>query len=1008
MIIGSPIANRLRAEVEGTIGFFANTVVFRNDLSGRPTFRELLGRVRQAANNVYAYQDVPFDSVVNAVLADRPAVQNPMFQVMLAAQRMPDALLALDGIDVQPRTLDNGTAKFDLLLELQERPSGADFRLEYSTDLFDPSTAERMRSHLLTLLAGIADSPDAHIDEYTLMTPEERRLVVETFNDTKVDYPDVLLHDLIVEQAARTPHAIALECEGRTMTFEALDRESNQLAHYLRDAGVGPNKFVAVCLDRSPELIVALDGTLKAGGAYVPLDPDYPAERLRFMMQDSNAPVLITTAALAERIGLQAPHVLLIDQDTAWRQGPTSKPDVAMTPGDLAYMIYTSGSTGRPKGAPNSHRNIVNRLFWQRDKFDVVDQRTIIVQKTPISFDVSVPELFLPLMTGARMVLARPGGHRDPAYMLDLLEASGATMVHFVPSMLRVFLDQSDLHRAHKVQHVSCTGEALAADLRELFMSKFSCGLHNLYGPTEAAVEVTHWDARLPCNTPTVPIGTPFPNTQIYILDNLGAPTPIGVPGELFIGGIQVGQGYHERPELTAERFVADPFSSSPEARLYKTGDLCRYLPNGAIEFLGRLDHQVKLRGFRVELGEIESTLKSHESVRDVVLTALDDPEHGQRLVAYIVARQDGDDTSQGETLRTEHVNEWEGVWDQIYTQRTEPEDPTFNIIGWNSHYNHAPLPEEDMREWVEQTVSRIAALEPRRVWEIGCGTGLLLFRLAERCETYLGTDHSETVLQSLAPHVANMPQVHLRHAAAHEAPVDSLQYRHGQFDTVILNSVAQYFPSADYLLSVIDTGVAALRDGGSFYLGDVRNLVLLETFHTSVQLFQAPDDLPVTALRERVQRAVGQEQELLLDPEFFTALPRRNPRITSVEIQVKNASADNELTRFRYDVVLRIGGAPRVEPVFAPALTVSADETALLRWMTEVEAHGDRQPTQMRDVPHLRLLPHHLAVELMQSSDAPTTVGELKRAVARRALAGIDPARLWSCLLYTSPSPRD
>ena len=528
-----------------------------------------------------------------------------------------------------------------------------------------------------------------------------------------------------------------------------------------------------------------------------------------------------------------------------------------MTPGDLAYMIYTSGSTGRPKGALNAHRGIVNRLFWMRDKFGV-DERTVIVQKTPISFDVSVPELFLPLVTGARMVLARPGGHRDPAYMLELLETSrrddGALRA---VDAARVPRSERAAPRAQGAARLlqrrsacprtcaSCSCASSPASRSAQSVRTDRSGRRS--DALGRAAAVRHADR---------PIGTPLPNTQIYILDALGAPTPLGVPGELFIGGVQVGQGYHERPELTAERFVADPFSSSPDARLYKTGDLCRFLPNGAIEFLGRLDHQVKLRGFRVELGEIESTLKSHESVRDVVLTALDDPEHGQRLVAYIVARQDGDETSQGETLRTEHVNEWEGVWDQIYTQRTEPEDPSFNIIGWNSNYTQEPLPEEEMREWVEQTVSRIAALEPRRVWEIGCGTGLLLFRLAGRCETYLGTDHSVTVLQSLAPHVANMPQVHLRHAAAHEAPVDSLQYRHGQFDTVILNSVAQYFPSADYLLSVIDTGVAALRDGGSFYLGDVRNLLLLETFHTSVQLFQAPDDLPVTALRERVQRA--------------------------------------------------------------------------------------------------------------------------------------------------------
>jgi amino acid adenylation domain-containing protein len=1004
VLIGSPIANRLRAEVEATIGFFANTVVFRSDLSGRPTFRELLGRVRQTANGVYAHQDVPFDYVVNAVQPER-RTQNPMFQVMLAAQVLPDAMLAFDGIDVQPRVVDNGSAKFDLLVELQERPSGTDVRLEYSTDLFEPATAERMRSHLVTLLDSIAESADVRIDEYALMSADERRLVVETFNATAVDYPaEALLHEMIEAQVARTPRAIALECEGQTLTFEALDCQANQLAHHLREAGVDRNQVVAICLERSLDLIVALCATLKAGGAYVPLDPDYPIERLRFMVHDANAPVLITTAALSERLGLQAPRVLLIDREAEeWRKRPAAKPDVAIAPDDLAYMIYTSGSTGRPKGARNAHRGICNRLAWMRDEYGV-DERAVIVQKTPVSFDVSVWELFLPLLTGARMVLARPGGHRDPAYLLELFETSGVTMAHFVPSMLRVFLDQNDLQRASRLRHVICSGEALPVDLRETFFRSYRCGLHNLYGPTEAAVDVTYWDARQPCDTPTVPIGRPVANTQIYILDALGSPTPLGVPGELFIGGIQVGAGYHNRPELTAERFVDDPFSATPGARLYRTGDLCRYLPDGAIEFLGRLDHQVKLRGFRVELGEIESTLKSHESVREVVLTSLDDPQHGQRLVAYVVARQDGEETSHTDALRTEHVNEWEGVWDQIYRQRTTPDDPTFNIIGWNNSYSRTPFPDEEMREWVAQTVTRITSLEPRRVWEIGCGTGLLLFRLAPLCETYLGTDHSVTVLQSLAPYVASMPQVHLQRSPAHEAPADSLPYRQGQFDTVILNSVAQYFPSADYLLSVIDTGIAALRDGGAFYLGDIRNLVQLEAFHTSIQLFQAPDDLPVTSLRERVQRAIAQEQELVLHPEFFTSLPRRNPRVTSVEILVKNGRSDNELTRFRYDVILRVGGAPDAEPSQWTTAPASVDERSIEQWVADVQASGETGSVRMRDVPNRRVLVHQRAVELMESSDAPSTVGELKRALARRPFQGVDPERVWSA---TAAIPR-
>ncbi|MFN2446674.1 MAG: amino acid adenylation domain-containing protein [Vicinamibacterales bacterium] len=989
ILIGSPIANRLRPELEGCIGFFANTVVFRADVSGHPSFRDLVGRLRKVGSGVYAHQDVPFDHVVRAVQTDRGS-QNPLFQVMLAAQRLPDTLLALRDVVVEPIPVDNGSAKFDLLVELQERSSGTDVRFEFSEDLFDRSTAERMKTHFATLLAAVVANPDTTIDRHELIDAAERDLILHGFNNTKVDYPgDALLHTMIESQVARTPSAIAVECEGRTLTFAELDRRANALAQRLRRTSMGVESFVAICLDRSVELIVGLYATLKAGGAYVPLDPDYPVERLKFMLQDADPSIVLTTKAHADRLNLATRHVIYLEADAPPSETGEDKPPELVSPDHLAYMIYTSGSTGRPKGALNTHRAICNRLAWMRDQY-AVGPSSVILQKTPISFDVSVWELFLPLLTGARMVLAKPAGHRDPAYLLDTIESRGITMAHFVPSMLRAFLEQRDVERAASLKHVVCSGEALPADLRTQFLSRLTCGLENLYGPTEAAVDVTFWDCRQPLPSSAVPIGKPVANTRIYVLDANRQPTPIGVAGELYIGGVQVGRGYHERPDLTAERFVSDPFSGDQKARLYKTGDLCRFLPSGAVEFLGRLDDQVKIRGFRIELGEIESTLLAHPSVREAVVTALDDTEQGKRLVAYIIPEmgEASVDESSG-ALDREQLSEWEGVWNHIYAQAEAARDQTFNIIGWNDSYTRTPFSDEEMRDWVEATVARIRALAPTRVWEIGCGTGLILHRVAPGCTEYLGTDHSGTVVEALDRQVAGvLPQVRIARCAAHEPPPGLTQ----RFDLVILNSVAQYFPTVDYLLNVLELAVSSVRDGGTVFLGDIRNLQLLDAFHASVQTYQASDETPVKALAERVRRAVTQDQELVVHPELFAALPRRLPRIHEVEINLKRGSHLNELTRFRYDVVLRVGGGRRAG---TPALEASEDigGVAIGRWLRALDARGGT----ISDLPNARVQSECLLSKLLQSSDAPSTVGELRRTSANRSLRGIEPEALFA-----------
>ena len=449
------------------------------------------------------------------------------------------------------------------------------------------------------------------------------------------------LHRLIERQATLASQSVALEFEGRELTYAALNRRANQLARVLRRRGVGPDGLVGVFAERSFEMVVALLAVLKAGGAYVPLDPSYPAERLAHMLEDARAPLVLAQPHLESRLPAQLAETLLLDSSREAYGGEAGEDleDVG-TPLDLAYVIFTSGSTGRPKGAMNTHRGIYNRLLWMQEEYGLTGNDRVL-QKTPFSFDVSVWEFFWPLLTGARLVIARPEGHRDTAYLVRLIRDSKITTLHFVPSMLRVLLEEQRVEACGSLRRVICSGEALPRELQEHFFARLpGVELHNLYGPTEAAVDVTYWACRQGDDRLTVPIGRPVANTQIYVLDGRMQPVPVGVAGELVIGGVQVGRGYVGRDDLTAERFVPDPFSNAPGARLYKTGDLARHLADGVIEYLGRLDYQVKIRGQRIELGEIEAMLNKHVGVGQSVVMAREDTPGDQRLVAYVVARQ--------------------------------------------------------------------------------------------------------------------------------------------------------------------------------------------------------------------------------------------------------------------------------------------------------------------------------------------------------------------------------
>ena len=660
--IGTPVSGRSLREFERGIGYFVNPVIISAPIESRATFRQHLAGIRDAIIAAQEYGDFPFIEIVRRLRPERDPGRTPLFQVMLnlikttqvgvaghILHSSSSAELRLGSLELEAFPLDQQEAQFDLDLTLLDTGGSMPASLSYNVDLFEGSTVARMAEHLVVLLSAAISNPDLPISDLPLLTPQEESKVLVEWNATAKTYPDTTMHRLIERQIERTPQATALVFEKRTMSYQELNRRANQLAHYLRARGVGPDTLVAVLMERSFEMVIALLGILKAGGAYVPIDGGYPVERQLYMIRDAEAPVILTQAKFADLVSTAESHVVVIDE--SWRQFdklPGENLADGAQSGNLAYVIYTSGSTGNPKGAMNTHRGICNRLLWMQDQYQLTGS-DVVLHKTPFSFDVSVWEFFWPLMTGARMVIARPEGHKDPVYLAGLIHEEGVTTLHFVPSMLRVFLQVDAVGECTSLRRIICSGEALPYELQERFFSLVNADLHNLYGPTEAAVDVTYWECQRSSVLRTVPIGRPVANTQIYILDGNMRPAPIGVPGELYIGGVQVGSGYWKRPDLTEQRFVPDPFCRG--GRLYRTGDQARWLSEGVIEYLGRLDQQVKIRGFRIELGEIESALSEDPRVKEAVVAMHEDAAGEKRLIAYLSCR-DGEVPESSE-LRT-------------------------------------------------------------------------------------------------------------------------------------------------------------------------------------------------------------------------------------------------------------------------------------------------------------------------------------------------------------------
>jgi len=1016
IIVGSPTASRSRPEFAHVAGYFVDMVALRCDLADNPPFRALLQRMSQNVLAALEHQDLPFPLLVERLQVERDPSRSPVFQVVFALQNFPHWALQrisdkqeqvavspfgvisptetgsrylLGDVVLEAMPLEQQYARFDLELEMVEIDGALSGWFQYNADLFEPGAIQTMVDHFEALLQAITASPERRVKDIGFLGETERHRLVVAWNRTATHIPDRCVHELFEEEADRSPDAAALEFRGRPIAYGALNRAANRVAHWLNARGIGRESAVGVCAERAPEAIVGILGVLKAGGAYVPIDPDDPPRRLERLMRSAGVSIVLGTEGSAARLTRPGVETLCLDTPAGLLAAqPDSNPKNHASPGNLAYIMFTSGSTGSPKGVCVEHRSIVRLV--RNTNYARFGREERFLHFAPLSFDASTFEIWGSLLNGARLVIF-------PEAKATLEELGAAIQRHRITTLwltAGLFHQMVDLQldAFGSVHQLLAGGDVLSVPhVRRVLERWPQCRMINGYGPTETTTFACCHRASTPFSLPSVPIGRPISNTTLYILDSGLNPVPVGIVGSLYIGGSGVARGYLNDPALTAASFLPHPLSERPAERLYRTGDLARYRSDGSIEFCGREDSQVKVRGFRIETSEIEAALQQHPGVREAKVVARADESGDKRLAAYVVPEPAPRRDSMPADAYRENTEQWRLLYDELYAAPAPGDAPAFNITGWVSSYTNEPIPAQEMREQVDRTVERLLALPHDDVLEIGCGTGLLLFRIAPESVHYCGADFSSRVITQLERQLEQrpLPQVRLLERTAD----DFTGIEPGSVDLVILNSIVQYFPSIEYLTDVLGKAIRATRTGGVIHVGDVRNLALLEAYCTSVELYQAPSSLPARQLRQRAHRRIATEEELLVHPAFFESLRSMFPEISRARVELKRGRGDNELTRFRYDVFLEIGALQEEqEPV---RLNWSKDLISMGALQNMLE-NGGQTGIEITGIPNARLEPVMRELASLAQQDDAGTAGEIRKAAVASQRAGIDPESVW------------
>ncbi|WP_107656873.1 non-ribosomal peptide synthetase [Nocardia suismassiliense] len=966
--LGSPIAGRTDEALSDLVGFFVNTWVLRTRLAPGAAFTEVLGQVRAKALAAYENQDAPFELLVELLNPTRSAAHHALFQVTLAFQNNSLANLELPGVGFEPYNASLAASRFDLFFNIADTPAGLPWNglIEYATELFDRSTVEAIAARFVHVLRSAVADPGMSVRAIEVLDADEREVVLRRWNDTAVDIDpdDLTVVGLFEAQVARSPEAVAVVCADTEVSYRELDRRAESLAQVLVSQGVAADSIVAVAVPRSLELIVALLAVWKAGGGYLPIDPAYPSDRLAFILADAEPVVVVTERGTAEALPDGATPRLYLDEtlDGAARAGLDR---VVVRPQNLAYVIYTSGSTGIPKGVGITHRNVVNHVSqgW------LTGPAERVLVHSSMAFDASTYEMWAALCAGGGLVLASEL-RSDPGEMLELVATRSVTRMFATPALLSVLVERAEAMPGNAfeglTQVIAGGAELSSALARRVHNVAADVEVVNGYGPTETTVFATTFTADADADG-SVPIGRPLVNMRAYVLDSGLLPVPVGVAGELYVAGAQLARGYRGRAGLTSTRFVADPFDPTG-GRLYRTGDVVRWTSSGALEFVGRVDDQVKIRGFRVEPGEVETILAQHPSASQAVVVARETDTGGKQLIGYVVPDRSGPAVGEDEL-----VGQWRRVYDDLYSAPDEADSGTdedtdrvpfgSDFGGWNSSYTGSAIPLGQMREWRSATVERILGLRPKRVLEIGVGSGLLLSQVAPECAEYWATDFSAPTITTLRQRLNELHEDWVdRVVLSVRGADDTTGLPENHFDTVVLNSVVQYFPGEGYLRRVLEQVSTLLAPGGAVFLGDIRNLSLLEEFTTAVQLARNGEADPAT-VRDRVRRDMAAEQELLLAPEYFSGVCREVSGFDAVDIQLKRGCSINELTRYRYDIVLHKDPADHLSVADIPAV----EFTDLDQLRSELRArHG--AGIRITGIPHAGLFAEIEATEQIRA----------------------------------------
>nr|WP_018694105.1 non-ribosomal peptide synthetase [Algicola sagamiensis] len=886
IVIGSPIANRNHLDIERLIGFFVNTLAFRQQIDGEQAFTGFLSQVSQTVKQAFDHQDLPFEKLVEALQPERSLNQAPVFQTAFALQNAPRPPMKLQGLRLEAIPIDNQTSKFDLFLSMYDHTDDLECVWEYSTSLFLPSTIESMQHHFEQLAMSVLHHPHMSLLALDILNKKEKQALTQGLKaQHQCDQAAPLFSDYLNDWLHISPHSTAILCGDERISYQMLSQQSDQVMQALHHHGAVKGCHIGVCLPKGVDSILAAVSLFKAGLVYVPLDPSYPASRLAYMMNDAQLQFVIVNDETHSCCSQTIPSIDIADLK---QHVDAAEYKPVLTLDDIAYIIYTSGSTGQPKGVQLTQKGLAHLMMAQREIFQLA-QTDRVFQFAPLSFDAAVWEIVMALGAGGSLAIHSTDKLIPDHSFWEIINNAQVSHVTLPPS----FLANLPQTPPESLKTIITAGETLPQDIAEIWSKRIK--LYNAYGPTEATVCATIQRCRP--DMQHVSIGHPLPHVSLYILDEYQQPVPKNVRGELYIGGAGVATGYLNLPEKTASSFVDIPWS---DEKVYRTGDDVKVMADGSLYFMGRRDQQTKVRGFRIELDEIQQLLLQHPQIQEaVVLPQLTSTQ--QQLVAYLTP------TKATKDQHNSRLNDWSSLFETTYAQTDYSP-----YLGWHSSFTGEPLPEQEMTAWVEETVQSILPFNPKHVLEIGCGAGLLLNKIAHHCKSYTGTDLSKAALERLQQQIENQSDLNnitLKHQLAH----DFSGLKESRYDVIVLNSVIQYFPSIDYLQTVLCGLTELVAEKGRIFIGDIRSLAHFEMLQTAIQCYRAEDNLTVSQLKPRVELHMMQEEELLITPEFFFHFSQSVPRACHFSHSIKPGNYLNELSLYRYQAILHF--EPQLQP---------------------------------------------------------------------------------------------